>query len=292
MYICYRMVIAFVGWLIAVRKVSSSTISQYLSGLRVVHLKKGVMPRNLRPDLVKSILKGHEQNNKLQIPRLAMTIPVMRLLRKLLADSKKTLEEKRLLWVVSCIALHGSFRIYELLSREELTYDPTTTLLGKDTRMVNTKLNGEEEEILIIHLKNPKEDKLKMGVNIELFSTGTFTCPVKAWHKWQKAKTVRLDPMKPVFRQANGRCLTGSRFNRELKSLLGVHIDYDQKKFLSHSFRAGFASMMAEAGFRDEEIMRQGRWNSDAFKAYCKTGRGGRLREQRELAKKITSIYV
>ena len=44
--------------------------------------------------------------------------------------------------------------------------------------------------------------------------------------------------------------------------------------------------MMAEAGYKDEEIMRQGRWKSDAFKVYCKTGRRSRLREQRDIAKK------
>ena len=36
-----RMVLAFVGWLITVRGVGASTIKQYLSGLRTVHLKRG-----------------------------------------------------------------------------------------------------------------------------------------------------------------------------------------------------------------------------------------------------------
>ena len=45
-----QMILAYVGWLIAVRKVSSSSISQYLSGLRVVHLKHGEMPGNLREE--------------------------------------------------------------------------------------------------------------------------------------------------------------------------------------------------------------------------------------------------
>ena len=126
-----------------------------------------------------------------------------------------------------------------------------------------------------------------MGVNIELFSTGTFTCPVDAWGKWQRVSGVRVSPLKPVFRLDCGRCLTGKQFNKELKSLLGKHINYNEKKFLSHSFRSGFASMMAEVGYSDTEIMRQGRWHSDAFLAYCKTGRGSRLREQRDLARNL-----
>ena len=78
--------------------------------------------------------------------------------------------------------------------------------------------------------------------------------------------------------------MTGNLFNKELKALLGKYVNYDEKKYLSHSFRSGFASMMASAGYSDEEIMRQGRWHSKAFLLYCKTGRSTRLREQRELA--------
>ena len=48
--------------------------------------------------------------------------------------------------------------------------------------------------------------------------------------------------------------------------------------------------MMALAGYDDVEIMRQGRWNSQAFKLYCKTGRGSRLREQRDLARSLVDI--
>ena len=263
--IVLRMVLAFVGWLISKRKVSAGTISQYLSGLRVIHLKKGVWPGSLRPEIVKSILKGHEQEVlKRRIPRLAMTMPIMNLLKKLLTKSKMELSKKRLVWAICCLALHGSFRIHELLAREELQFDPTSALLGKDVR--------------------------KLKVKIELISTGTLTCPVAAWEKWQSASKLRIEPLKPVFRLDNGKCMTGASFNKILKDLLCKYINYEEKKFLSHSFRAGFASMMAEAGYKDEEIMRQGRWHSQAFMAYCKTGRGSRLKEQRDLARKLTEL--
>ena len=283
------MVLAFIGWLITVRKVSGNTISQYLSGLRVIHLKNGVLPPCLRPDVVQSVLKGLEHNgSKHSIPRLPVTIPIMRLIKKKLTLSKMDLSKKRLLWAVSCIALHGSFRIHELLAKEELLFDPSTTLLGKDLRKLSIKIDGKLEELIVLHLENPKEDKLKKGVNVELFSTGTVTCPIAAFNKWQKASNLRIDPIKPVFRLETGKCLTGANFNKALKDLLSKHINYEEKKFLSHSFRAGFASMMAEAGYSDEEIMRQGRWHSQAFMAYCKTGRGSRLKEQRDLARKLT----
>ena len=132
-----RMVLAYVGWLIAVRKVSAATISQYISGLRVAHLKHGVMPGNLKPALIAAIIKGKEhEEGKLnsKIPRLAMTIPVMKLLKALLTASNMPLAKKRLIWAISCMAFHGSFRIHELLSRSTHKFDPTTTLLGCNIR--------------------------------------------------------------------------------------------------------------------------------------------------------------
>ena len=132
-----RMVLTFVGWLIVSRNVSSASINQYISGLRVAHLKQGVMPRNLRPAIVAAILKGKENEENMsgsKIPRLAMTIPVMKLLKALLAASKLALSRKRMVWAISCLAFHGSFRIHELLSRESHTFDPRTTLLGSNIR--------------------------------------------------------------------------------------------------------------------------------------------------------------
>lgn len=259
-----RMILTYVGWLISARGVSASSITQYISGLRVVHLKKGVFPGNLRPDIVNAIIKGraHEDCTKEKAPRMAMTIPVMKLLKLLLTKSRMCHEEKRLLWAVSCIAFHGSFRIHELLSRVSNEFDPTTTLLGCNVILKTVDVDGTREELMLIHLKSPKEEKLSGGVTVELFATNTFSCPVSAWKKWRKVSKVSASKSSPVFRLPNGSCLTGNRFNKEIKALLGKYINYDEKKYLSHSFRAGMASMMAAAGMRDEDIMRQGRWHS------------------------------
>ena len=252
------MILAFVGWLISVRKVSATSMKKYLSGLRTLHLRNGFMPGNLRPDIVNAIIKGREQeNNKGKVPRLAMTLPVMKLLKSLITNSGRSLESKRMLWAVCCLSFHGSFRTHELLSRDQESFDPTSTLLGKDVRLVETTIGGVKEEILVVHLKSPKEDYLSNGVNVELFSTGTFSCPVEAWKKWRALIKGSLNPTKPAFRLQNGRCMTGAIFNKEIKSFLGEYIDYDHGRYLSHSFRAGMASMMAQAGYRDEEIMRQ-----------------------------------
>ena len=110
------MILAFIGWLIDARKVGESTIEKYLSGLRIVHLKNGYLPGNLRPELARAILRGHSQTKaKEKAPRLPMALPVMRLLKRLLTNSNLPISKKRLLWVVCCLAFHGSFRIHEIL---------------------------------------------------------------------------------------------------------------------------------------------------------------------------------
>ena len=68
---------------------------------------------------------------------------------------------------------------------------------------MRAKIDGKEEEILIIHMKSPKEDYLRLGVNIELFETSTLTCPLEAWHKWQKVMRNRIDPTKPLICQGS-----------------------------------------------------------------------------------------
>ena len=114
----------------------------------------------------------------------------------------------------------------------------------------------------MIHLTSPKEDKLRSGVTVELFAAGTISCPLNAFQKWKAISSRGISATLPAFRLPNGRCYTGNDFNKDIKSLLGKHINYDEKRYLSHSFRAGMASMMAAAGFSDSEIMRQGRWHS------------------------------
>ena len=52
-----KMVLTFVGWLLNVRKVSSASVDQYLSGIRNYHIKNFVEADNLRPEIVKAIIK-------------------------------------------------------------------------------------------------------------------------------------------------------------------------------------------------------------------------------------------
>ena len=56
-----------------------------------------------------------------------------------------------------------------------------------------------------------------------------------------------------------------------------------------HSSRSGVASEMGARGFSDSEIQAQGRWTSQAFKAYMKLNRLKRLRFTERLSEMICS---
>ena len=42
--------------------------------------------------------------------RLAMTMPVMKILKSMLSKNEMSLEKERLIWIVSTFPFHGSFR--------------------------------------------------------------------------------------------------------------------------------------------------------------------------------------
>ena len=72
------------------------------------------------------------------------------------------------------------------------------------------------------------------------------------------------------------------RFNEDLKRLLSPYIKYG--KVSGHSFRAGLATLMAAKGFREEDIRGIGRWTSEAWLKYVKSGRVVRCRFSDKLA--------
>ena len=53
-----QMVLAFIAYLLEGRKIKSASVNQYLSGLRTLHLVRGLEVPMLRPAIVAAVLKG------------------------------------------------------------------------------------------------------------------------------------------------------------------------------------------------------------------------------------------
>ena len=266
-------VLVFMEWLRSVRGVKHATITNYLAGVRQLHIAKGMEPPVLRSQLVNLILSGVKNMDKLKEEgagkeRLPMTMSMMKLLKAALRKADMEPQQKLLMWAVSCLAFNGVFRIHELLCKQEGYFDPRFTLLVEDLEIKETS----EGEAVIVKVKWPKEVKNGRNIILEVFKTDGVTCPVKALKKWWAVGPPR-DEGAPAFRQEDGRPLTGRKLNLLLKKVLGPYIEYKEGRVLTHSFRAGVPSILASQGREEKEIRDAGRWSSRAYELYIKLER-------------------
>ncbi|MBM3939228.1 MAG: hypothetical protein FJ333_11335 [Sphingomonadales bacterium] len=277
-------ILIFIHWLITKRGLKSATVGHYLSGIRQAHIAKGMEPPVIRTEMVKQILKGRRnmegtgQTSQGSKRRAAMTTAVMKRLKNKIRGSELETGEKLMLWSVCTLAFFGAFRIHELLSKHESTFDPAHTLLGEDISMTG----DTGKRILSVRLKCPKERIAGRPTVVDVFEVGGDLCPLRAWEKWQgrREKTNGY----PVFTWANSRPLTGRKLNSIMKRLL----DKQGKKggkYSTHSFRSGIPTIMGELGHSDEDIKKVGRWSSRAFNLYIKGSRTQRWKIAREIAK-------
>ena len=273
--------IALVVYMAVVRSLRSTSIGVYFAGFRMLHLMKGSSAPNLRTDLVNQMITGVKNGNHAadvlsdRRSRQPVTFKIMSKLQLAIKTSRMDLRRKRLVWFAATSCLLGSFRIHEVLPERRHTYDKTTTLMAEDVKKVVTTHEGDTTKTLSYHIKNPKENKTPQGIKVDIFeNTGSLNwlCAVKAYEKYQLVSN-GANPNQPLFTLQDGSGYTGAMFNEDVKTLLSGKIDTSLGPLTTHSFRAGLATMMAEAGCTDDQIQLAGRWSSDAFKLYVKTAR-------------------
>ena len=284
----------FVGYLIEERDCSAGTINSYLSAVRMAHLSQGHDSPHLRPQIIELIIKGqahHEtlkEDMKRKASRLPVTISVLRYIKHKLKKKKDwSLWKKYTVWAASCLLWNGGMRVHEGLSRENVKFDPTTTLLLDNIDFCKIKVSRETKELLKVKLKCPKESSIGNGVVLEIFGNDTFFCAVNALKKYLQICPFKLEKGKPLFRTETGSNYTGREFNKDLAELTKDITDGTTGVIRSHSFRSGLATEMGLSGFSDSQIMATGRWSSSAFNAYCKLPRSKRLNFQHELVKRV-----
>ena len=280
-------VLLFVHWLVFVRGVKGNTISSYLSGIRQLHIMKGMDAPNIRPDIVKMVIKGKEHKDRAGKRegtgdlRLPMTVQLMKTLKEKIRTWEQPWNNRLLIWAVSTMAFHGAFRIHELLSRAESFFDPQYTLLTENVTMTT---DSRGRKILHVKLKCPKEQKNGRIVIVDIFESGCSICPVKAFTRWRDRQVPETGM--PLFRQPDGTPLTGRKLNSILGKLMQDETSTEKGKIRSHSFRIGVTSELGYEGFEDGEVKAGGRWSSRAFETYMRTPRTQRA----SIAKKIAEL--
>ena len=272
---------ALIVYMANVRKLKAATITNYFSGFRMLHLIKGHYNQQLRADVVTQMIKGIKNGDQIRDlaenrqTRQPVTVSIMAKLKESLHKAKIPVHKKRLIWFTATTCLLGSFRIHEVLPKEQNSYDKSITLMRDDVKFTHLKSGGKMTRAVTLLLKNPKEDKTKHGVRIDIFETEgplKWLCAVNAAMKYEGMMTP-TESEQPFAMTRDGKGYTGQMFNNDLKQLLAGKLDPTLGPLTSHSFRAGLPTMMGKAGFPDKDIQLAGRWTSTAFKAYVKTAR-------------------
>ena len=280
----------FVGWLMDDDK-KASTILQYVSNVRSLHREMNLQLRDTRWDFLKQVIEGHSNLSQPTPGRIPMTPDKMFILKKKLSESKLPVEDRRLIWAVSTALFQGSFRIGEILSPHKLQFCPDTTLVWKCIKWETALVEGKDVDMIRFTIRSPKETRGSKKVEVEVFDMpGCFYSCTEAFRKWRQCSTLPEDPEMPVFRRKSGSMLTPRDMNGILKALMKDSVSYEDGFVSTHSFRGGMVSVMYRLGYTEEQIKIQGRWASDAFKHYCKSGRAARLQDQWSLANKISHL--
>ena len=283
-----REAVVFAVWAIN-KELASSTITQYMSGIKNAHKREGLETEPMGSNLVKAVLKGKANIERPRKQKIAMTPGVLFELKKYIVGCKMSYVDKCTLWAMCTIMYSGSLRGSEIMGEKENEFDPENILMEEDVRikMIRTG-NGRVTKLVHCVIRNPKELPGTRNLEVEMFQTSNKFCPVAAVEKLKAARTENKG--KPFMTKQDGRITTKDWLNRFLKRALEKVINYEEFTVSSHSFRAGVASAMARCGYSDEEIQRQGRWRSDAFLKYIRLGRSQRLEQQRKLADELADI--
>ena len=274
-------VLTFVAWMTK-RGLAAKTANVYLAGIRQCHLVKGVELPVLRTPVVNLVLEGKKhketeiKKTEGDTSRLPMTPTLLKILKEEIRTSTLVTEDKLLLWTVATLAFNGGFRIHELLARKVASYDPLSTLLGKDIKLKNCRVGGKKIRTLQILIKSEKKDRIGVGTIVDVYESEGPLCPIKAFLKWEKVSSWKLSK-KPAFVDSTGKALTGRKFNAHLDKFLSSATAGSSRKVTSHSFRSGIATLMGQLGFDDDAIKAIGRWSSRCFEDYLKLPRTKRL---------------
>jgi hypothetical protein len=259
----------YVHWLSSVKNLKHTSVVTYVNYLSTILKLKGEDVTFLHSYTTKTMLTVIKMSQTTTVAptptRKVMTIHLLKILGHEISISNWELDSKRVVWTASCVLFFGSFRVGEILSTNENSFDKTSCLLWGDLKF--------ESESILIHLKSPKVMKNVGGDFVDVFKMkGSTCCPVEALKGLKENGVFKNDLEKPVFAFSSGKLLTPAVFNSTIRTLLRPHLGSLSSEFSSHSFRAGIPSALAmhpDTGLKDQ-IKGWGRWDSDCYQRYTR----------------------
>jgi len=143
----------FINWAILEKELSPNTVRPYIHHLATIHKQKNFDEKNCKNFANEAMIRGAENlsfydGRKLE-QKNVMTLPLLRVLGHEVCVSDWSEHSKSVIWCACTCAFFGSFRLGELLSKEENRFNPFETLLWRDVTFL-------KDDSVKIHSKIPK----------------------------------------------------------------------------------------------------------------------------------------
>ncbi len=250
----------FVTYLYVYHKLAPSTIRTYLSGISFIHKMKNMFDPVLTPPVSKllhSLTNAHSGMHA----RLPITRPLLKKLVNALDCLQFNPYDLALYKCMFLLAWHACLRLSEF-----------TTSTGNlhCINLSNLRKNRDQNGYLESYCLEFTSFKHKMGhypaLSIEPYHADSQLCPFTALNCYLE---MRGTVPGPLFLWKSSKPVSRSGFSKLLRQCVRV-IDVNLSGCTSHSFRIGRATQALEDNMPVEKLIKLGRWNSAAFRKYCK----------------------
>ena len=239
-----------------------ATIHSYVSAIGYVHRLRGIGDPT-KSFLIQKLLTATSRNRVSDI-RLPISRPLLHQLVSSLSSTHSSAAQRKRYAAMFTTAFYGFFRIGELAAKnvdsggDVLQYDDLC-FISSNGRISMAKLT----------IRKFKHNTANKAFEILIArENSVLVCPVQTLLDYCGMRGAAPGPL---FCESDLRPVTISSFNTALKRCL-VFCGLDTSRYKGHSFRIGAATHASEQGFSDSQIRRLGRWQSDAFKSYLRSG--------------------
>ncbi len=210
--------------------------------------------------IVIKMLEGLKRSKNTTDQRLPITSELLFKISNVLSSVCSSSYETLLFTTAFSLAFHGFLRVGEIVY----------TKLGQEHQILSLNdvhiLEEGGSQFIRLHLKHSKCDQTGKGATVDIQKTNSKICPVNLL---QSFLTVRSSSNGPLFCHFNGSYVTRYQFSSILNKSLRV-LGIDSSGYKNHSFRIGGASEWSVNGRSVQDIMKMGRWKSEAYKSYIR----------------------
>ena len=241
-------------------KLSFSSIKNYLSIVRLIHLEAGY-PNPLESYYIATVLKGARRTlGDSLTQKFPITISILSGIHKQITFSSI---EDIVFWAACLVAFFSFFRKSNLFAPSIQEFNPKQHL-ARD----NVSFDAKGALLSVKWSKTIQYQERVLDVPLPFIPKSPF-CPSTAlWLAMQV--TPVSDKSVPVFLISSSselKPLTYNVFLSRLKTCLRS-MGIDSSKYSGHSFRRGGASFALECGVPVDLIQSQGDWRSNAYQSY------------------------